>query len=300
MADYTTYKNTPLTVNVEDDYADSGWRLSDGEATHMPCNPGYLLNNNINIEPGKTYVIEYELENKGSGFVRASIGSKLGPQRSLDGFYKDVISEVSSNVLSFYAEGLLTIKNVKVYTETVEPVTIAFSEDADIWTSYYSYHPDIFVNFIDKFFTFKSGSLWIHNKNEVRNNFYGVQFKSEVEFFVNNNPTAIKIFYSMRLQSNRKWSSPDNDGLVILPTEGKPEGMWSRLKMNRFKNLQGDFFADFLRNTLDPRFDNPDIALFKGEPLRGRIMKVKLENSDSTEVILFQVDIKSAPANYTY
>lgn len=287
MADYTTYKNVPLTINVEDDYIDSGWDLSLGEAIHSACNPGSMINTGIAIEAGKSHVVEFEVFGVINGGVKAKIGTKESEMHYSPGYYKEVLQDVNGSVLEFYGEGVVGIRNVKVYSQTMEPVTIAFSEDMNKWVTYYSYAPETIINFIDKFFTCKFGRLWIHNTNPLRNNFYGSQYDNRISYVVNIDKDNDKLWYNIWLKSKGRWHAPV---IVTDPSDQFPNGMLTRIKPKNFVIKDGKLWADILRDLKDPRFSSIEspverelTAIFKGRMMQGPYLTIDLVCKDTTE-----------------
>lgn len=303
MGSVSVLTNSSIIINIPSDYSDSGWDISGEFASHKPCNPGYIKLSGAPIVVGRTYAVNYVVSNYVSGLVKSMLGTASGSNHTSNGEKTDIIVATDNSDIIFYSDGDLTIKHLKIYEYQEEPVdnaiTMAFSEDVKRFISYYSWKPEMMLRFLDTFFSFKEGTLWEHHMNETRNNFYGVQYKSKVTFYANVNPDVIKLFYSIRVHSDHVWSAPSNDDIIILPTKGRPAGMKSRIKSGDFKNLQGDFFADFRRNLLDPRYNTDIDRLMKGEELRGKIMEISLENNDTVEVLLSAVDITTTPSYYT-
>lgn len=299
MGAVTLVKDTPGVMTPSTDFIDSGWVISGGLATHFPCNPGYIINNGIlGLVVGNTYKIEFEVTGWVSGIVQAFLGTTAGTARGANGKYSQEMVCAANTVLKFYSNGQLTIGNAVIFDDSgaMPPVTIAFSERAKLWVNYQSGTPEIMARFGDELFMFKNGAMYHQDTNSVRNNFFGEQFPSRITFYMNTDPASIKLFHNMIIESNRKWALVS---CIIKPYPGKPFGMQSRIKLDRFKELQGIFFADFLRNMLDPGFDTEIAALLRGEELRGRVMEITIENNDTEEVTLFAVDVKFSRQNLT-
>lgn len=287
--------NVPLSLNIQDDYADSGWEVSAGIATHYPCNAGYIKISGLNIKLGDSYVIEYEVSNYVSGIVRSSIGTSNGASRNAAGVFRDTITAVGNTDVRLYSDGMLSASRIKIFPLVQSEdtaVTLAFSEDLNRWVSYYSYAPEMMVKFANQFFSFKDGSLWLHNVNPIRNNFYGVQYESMVKFYVNIDPERDKDFYNMIVNSNKPWFAPDKGDIFVFPRKGKTRGQASRLKEKRFKFIKGKWQADFLRDMNDPRYENELDALLKGANIQGPVMEVTLINREVTEVRLISIEVE--------
>lgn len=290
MASYTLIKNQPLVVNLPDDFSVQGWEVSENIAYHSGCNPGYIKSL-INLSSATVWAFRYKINSLDTGTVNIVVDGISGTIRTVAGTYEETfIVDDPATVIQFYATGKCSIELLQVFPEleSVAGRTLAFNEDADKWVTYYSYVPEFIHKFINGFFTFQNGRLWEHNVNDLRNNFYGEQYTSKITFFCNLNAEEVKTYFSMRQKSNKVWGVPE----IETPARyGKPEGQKSRIKKGNFKHLQGDWFADFLRDLNDPRFTTELDALMKGANLQGDFMKITIENSDVTEVKLSSIQI---------
>lgn len=302
MAAINVIQGTNVSIDLSSEVVDNGWDIIGEYAVHYPCNPGYIIKNGV-LPVGGTYVITYEISNFVSGIVRVEIGNTTGADRAANGVYTEVLISSGDGILRFYSDGFLRVKTLQYYQQGQQnkpAIMISFHEDDKHWGSDYSIFPDMMMKFLNKFICFKDGAVWEQNTNETRNNFFGVQYESEVQFYANIKPTTVKVFYSTRVQATTVWFCPLETDITILPTVGRSLGMQSRIKRNNFKNYQGSFYADFMRNMLDPRYNEATVALFKGEPLRGRFMLLRFVNDDITQSVLYEIDIKSAPSSFTY
>jgi hypothetical protein len=297
-------QNQTAQVDPQQEYADTGWEIGADSATHYPCNPGRFLFLGFPLTIGTRYAISYTVSLYGSGYVNVRVGNTDGAVHNALGTYTEEITCTGDTSLSWYSDGYLRINKWRITpimeNQASNHQTIAYNESGKKWSTKYSYEPEMFVRFIDSFFAFKNGQLWKQNVNPVYNNFFGVQYKSQITFYINFNPSMIKNFRNIRVQGSKVWASPNDGDIKIYPTERKPNGMQSRIKPGNFKNYQGDWFADFMRNLLDPRFDTALEALMKGENLQGKVMEITIENAGTTQAILVAVDVKMDPQNYTY
>lgn len=197
-----------------------------------------------------------------------------------------------------YDEYLLTFGPILNVTEGE---TIAFNpgeQGKQRWTTFYSFVPEMYGRLGRGIFTmFKDGELWVAHTNELHNNFFGVQYPSQIQLVSNLEPTVVKMYFSTRVQSNDTWSYPE---IVIPANESYPNGMSSRLTKNRFKLKEGDYWADFLRDLNDPKFNEELNALFKGRELRGKIIDILLENNSTERVVILGVDVTSYRSHLSY
>ena len=111
--------------------------------------------------------------------------------------------------------------------------TLTYSNDKRTpgWPSFYSYIPDYMKGLNGFFYTFKNGELYRHNTNEIRNNYYNVQYSSSIKSVFNPEPTlSIKLFKTMSYESDDKWSvtltTDLNAGSMLGTYFEQKEGEW--------------------------------------------------------------------------
>lgn len=93
-------------------------------------------------------------------------------------------------------------------------MTIAFSDKYDIWTTRYSFEPTCYAHVRNTLLSSKEGGgengngLYKHDSNESRCNFYDNQEPCKLEVVSNQDPSAIKSFNSISLETNiSTWSA---------------------------------------------------------------------------------------------
>ena len=97
----------------------------------------------------------------------------------------------------------LTIKATS-YDGVVTGETINFKEEVQGWTSFASYVPENGVSLNDDFYTFSDGHIYTHN-NQVRNNYYGVQYNSKIKVMFNEMPDVIKSFKTLNYEGTQAY-----------------------------------------------------------------------------------------------
>jgi hypothetical protein len=111
--------------------------------------------------------------------------------------------------------------------------TVSYSENSKGWPSFYSYIPEYMIGMNNFFYTFNKGNLYQHNVNELRNNYYGEQYNSQITSVFNQNPLENKIFKTLNLESNDAWEAYlETD----IQTNGFMEDGW-------FEKKEGAWFA---------------------------------------------------------
>lgn len=91
---------------------------------------------------------------------------------------------------------------------TLDTRTITWDEVYSAWTSFHSYVPEWSERLGTNFYTFKNGELYIHDENEERTNFYGTTHGCSITYSSNQNPSDIKLFKTIALESNTsEWNA---------------------------------------------------------------------------------------------
>jgi hypothetical protein len=73
------------------------------------------------------------------------------------------------------------------------------------FTSFFSFLPDWMGGMNNKFYSVKDGQLYLHDdaNNPIRNNFYGVQYTSDIKLVVNKKPSNIKVAKTISIEGNK-------------------------------------------------------------------------------------------------
>ena len=79
-------------------------------------------------------------------------------------------------------------------------VTLSFSQLTSGWVSFKDYLPEAGLSLNNEYYTFRHGSIWQHHSNEIRNNFYGTQYTSDVTLIFNDAPGSVKSFGSINYE----------------------------------------------------------------------------------------------------
>lgn len=87
--------------------------------------------------------------------------------------------------------------------------TLSHSEENKGWTSFWSYVPEWFARLGKRFYSFKSGQLWIHHDaaNPLHNNFYNTQYGTSIKTVINDAVADDKAFKTIVLESDQKWNA---------------------------------------------------------------------------------------------
>tara|TARA_R100000805_G_C3626173_1_gene136945 strand:- start:7309 stop:12375 length:5067 start_codon:yes stop_codon:yes gene_type:complete len=121
-------------------------------------------------------------------------------------YFKDNLHEAETLIGSYDQDKdlyNLTINKKQNYDDKGD--TISFAESTVGWTSFKSFLPESAVSLNGVYYTFKNGDIWKHNDNEIRNNFYGVQYESSVKFLFNDAPSVVKDFKTLGYEGSNGW-----------------------------------------------------------------------------------------------
>lgn len=178
-----------------------------------------------------------------------------------------------------------------------EPVTLVYSTKRERWETRLDYYPEFMVALGGiRSFGFKDGQMWEANTNSVCCNFFGTQYKGVIQIVVNPFPGAIKDWYALREKSNSVWAVSE---VYIPPTSRYPNGMKSRITKNNFRNFEGDWWAQFFKDMTDPSFTNTLEALQRGRELKGDVLVIALENVETEQAYINEIDINFTPSQET-
>lgn len=169
--------------------------------------------------------------------------------------------------------------------------TLAFNEDANVWSTFYSYIPENMCGNGVNIVSFKLGAIYLQNTNSVYNRFYNVDYTSKLWNYCNVAPSNQKVFKAISLESNEGWAS----------TIETPSGQTTSLLDTNFKQKENFMYSEILMDDNTPNIvpfpvTLPD-ARFEGNPMRGQYALVKLEYMNPTYNKIFSLNIGWVTSN---
>jgi hypothetical protein len=183
-------------------------------------------------------------------------------------------------------------------TRVIEDQTIVYHEDENRWKSFMPYKPEYYGSNAMVMVTFKDGELWEQNSVLVpRNNFFGQQYNSEIEFISNIEYPNVKVFNTIAVYANKVFYSPSVGDIKTIANGNYATGMISRLVKSKFRPKEGVFYADYLRDANTPNMPSQDVAIMEGRKLRGEFLLHKLINDDTDKVVLYSVIVGSVKSD---
>ena len=133
--------------------------------------------------------------------------------------------------------------------------TLSFSEQAKGWVSFKSFFAEIGLSLNNEYYTWDEGDMYQHHTNSIRNNFYGVQYKSTIDILFNDSPEIVKSFTALNYEGSLARITPH-----VLPS-GISDGEYYNLTSKdgwyvdqsttdlqttgqlEFKNKEGKYFS---------------------------------------------------------
>ena len=121
---------------------------------------------------------------------------------------------------------------------TTAGFTIAYDTEDRVWNTRYSYYPERIASLDDTLYTFKAGTMYVHDDTVNRSTYYGVAGGTVVEVISNNNPSMVKSYESLSLEGTDAWAT------VITNTDQS-----TSILTTDYSEREREFFAYVPRDT---------------------------------------------------
>lgn len=173
-------------------------------------------------------------------------------------------------ILGNYIITLESIPNVD------EAYTLVYDVNSKIFSTFFSYHPEMMVTLATVFISFKNGQLYTHD-NPNYNTFFGQPAAdSSVTLAFNANPLDKKTFMSVGEVASQIWDVPQ------IQTDINSFGnvkMESNLVDADFNELEGTYEAPILRDV------NSIGGILEGDSMKGKYMTMKFRAKAPTSLV---------------
>ena len=174
-------------------------------------------------------------------------------------FFRDSLSSIGNDglILGMWdmhnKQYVISIQN----PNTQEYSTLAFDEDVQGWTSFFSFKPNLGDSLRNNFYTFKDGNIYIHyNTNVNYATFYGITYDSEVKLIFNPEVSSIKTFKTINYEGSTGWYVPSfftatDTSAIISPAVNliTLADIEQQVFTNTFKNKENKYFANVINIT---------------------------------------------------
>tara|TARA_R110000868_G_scaffold912_7_gene6993 strand:+ start:603 stop:2144 length:1542 start_codon:yes stop_codon:yes gene_type:complete len=177
-------------------------------------------------------------------------------------FFRDSLSSIGNNGLVL---GMWDMHNKQYFVSIQKPLpsgqvsyrTLAFDEDVQGWTSFFSFRPDLGDSLRNNFYTFKDGNIYIHYSTNVNYaTFYGTTYNSEVKLIFNPEVSSIKTFKTINYEGSTGWSVPSfftatDTSAIISPAVNliTLADIEQQVFTNTFKSKENKYFANVINIT---------------------------------------------------
>jgi len=135
------------------------------------------------------------------------------------------------------------------------------------------------------------GALYELNSDNVdRCYLYGEARDSYIQVVSHANPNIVKVYNTIAVHSNKKWTA---DPIEIEANDTYSNGMYSKILDSQWVLEEGVYKSAFNKNMKTRSSTATNYDLYEGEDIRGKVVKVKLTNSDTTKIELYKIDMNS-------
>jgi len=125
-------------------------------------------------------------------------------------------------------------------------MTIAYSDKYDLWTTRYSFEPTCYATTNNTMLSSKENGLWKHDVNENRCRFYNVDDGASIDVFSNQDPSAIKAFNALSLETNtNSWTAS------VYTNEEYTTGERQEGQVSSFDSREGFKYAEMPRSVIN-------------------------------------------------
>jgi hypothetical protein len=192
---------------------------------------------------------------------------------------------------------------IGVYTNQ----TVAFNEDANAWSSFYGYIPDMISSAGVELVTYRAGALYVHDAMSSPMNFYGVAQDGYIDIVSNAQPAQVKVWNTMSLNTlftNETgvdtMSIPSTSATIVdqamLSGVVTSNGLWTSGTGFTYKEQQA--FTDYMRTISRP---TGLTNFIEGEKVRGFWQKtrIKFAGGQVTAARIISATFNYFMSNYT-
>jgi hypothetical protein len=145
------------------------------------------------------------------------------------------------------------------------------TEFGNRWMGAFTFSPEWMLTDGNSLFSFENGVLFQHNNTDAYNNFYDIQYRSRIMFASNMNPSQMKSYKSLAIESNK---AP----LFAHLRSEEPYIQSSDLIITDFANREGFYYAGVYRDRLSPNVTGTyEEKMLTGDPIKTSALRVLLE-----------------------
>ena len=149
-------------------------------------------------------------------------------------WFSDIMAENKSNKLVGGYDP--KHKEYLLYIPSINQV-IAFKDKNKGFPTFYTFKPDFMLGANNELYAWKNGKMYKMNATNTRNEFFGNNNDSKLQFFVNTDFSTEKIFKAMGLESSHAWKAEIETDLTKREI---PESSFERLEDYWYSEIMGN------------------------------------------------------------
>ena len=166
--------------------------------------------------------------------------------------------------------------------------TWAFNVKDETWKARYSFVPDVMESMSMIFLSFKDGGCWLHNANEVCNNFYGIQYGRSMKYVCNPFLGKNKRYLNIHIKGPLCTDPTSEFQVVKFNTS---EGQESFTPAYEFELDNGKMVAPILKDVNSFVETIDQLPLRSGDDLISNYLEFEIFNDRTDEAACPQVNI---------
>lgn len=157
--------------------------------------------------------------------------------------------------------------------DTTDAYAWSYNEKENHFVSFYTLYPEWVQSAHEKIVLFLDGKIYLQDNDELYNNFFGVQYETQITLVFNDVRMQKKSWVSISEFANQKWVAPLIYTQVDTYSNVRQE---SNLGAAEFALLEGQYHASFKRDI------NSSGGKINGDFLKGGYMVITLKPVDSS------------------
>lgn len=189
----------------------------------------------------------------------------------------------TDEVLLTFTDATDTNGNVIVPGETW-----AFNIHENKWTTRYSFVPEYYASFETDLISFKDGRLWMHYKNLICNNFYGVQYTRKFKIAANPAISKNKKLLNIHIKGE---IAQDINGEFVPVKISTPNGQESFIPSYEFELDEDKYTAGVLKDVNTPGMSENQLALRSGDDMVAPYFIIEVENDRTDESPFSEINV---------
>lgn len=149
--------------------------------------------------------------------------------------------------------------------------------EARSWSGFFNFYPEYMSIAGQNYVSFKDGQPYLHNTGTYTE-FYGINYPARIKMVANMEPSRVKTWLSLTLESMWKWAA----------TMTNDRGQETSLAVTAFSDMEGQQKADIRRDVNTP---NVTFPILNGSLMKSEALEVEISNSDNEQVSIFATDV---------